>query len=60
MKILKEEAIELFGSQTAVAEALGISIQAVSQWEKGQPIPEKQAYRIRYVLKPEAFEDTAA
>jgi len=60
MKISKEEAIALFGSRTALADALGITIQAVGQWDD-DAIPEKQAMKIRYVLKPEAFEgETAA
>lgn len=59
MKISKDEAIALFGSRRELADALGISIQAVGQWDDDE-IPEKQAMKIRYVLKPEAFEDTAA
>jgi DNA-binding transcriptional regulator YdaS (Cro superfamily) len=57
MEISKEQAIALFGSQAKLAEALDIFPAAVSQWKAGQPIPEKQALRIRYVLKPESFSD---
>lgn len=60
VEISKEQAIELFGTQVALAEALGISQPAVALWKDGKPIPQKHAYRIRYELKPEAFEGTAA
>lgn len=56
MEILKEEAIALFGSQAALARALDISPAAVSQYRDGEPIPEKQALRLRYEIKPEAFQ----
>lgn len=45
----KREAIEQFGSGAALARALGITKQAVSQWPEDR-IPEKQELRIRYVL----------
>jgi DNA-binding transcriptional regulator YdaS (Cro superfamily) len=51
----KERAVKLFGTQAALAKALGITRSAVAQWLPGQPIPEIQAMRIRFVLKPEAF-----
>ena len=54
MTISKEQAVEMFGSRQALADALGISIQAVGQWRDDR-IPEKQAMRIRYELKPELF-----
>ena len=61
MKILitKEEAIEMFGSQAGLARALGIYRQAVSQWRDGEPIPQEQALRIRYQLRPECFDKSA-
>lgn len=55
LHITKERAIELFGSPTALAEALGIERANVYMWEDGKPIPQKHALRIRYELKPEAF-----
>jgi len=58
MQISKAEAIDLFGSRKALAEALQISIQAVGQWPDDK-IPEKQALKIRYTLKPEAFQSAA-
>lgn len=56
IEIVKERAVELFGSQTALANALNITKSAVSQWPEGRKIPENHALRIRYVLKPDAFE----
>ena len=42
----KQEAIDLFdGSIRKLAEALGITEQAVSQW--GDEVPELRAYQIR-------------
>ena len=60
-QLIKEDAIALFGNQTLTAEALGMTRQGVGRWPDGKPIPDGPAYRIRYELKPEAFEkDTAA
>lgn len=53
--IMKEDAIALFGSKSNLARALGIYRQAVSQWRDGHPIPQVQAMKIRYQLKPEQF-----
>lgn len=53
-QISKARAVELFGNQRTLAQALGITEGAVSKWPDG-PIPSKQALRIRYELKPEAF-----
>lgn len=52
---MKEDAIALFGSKSNLARALGIYRQAVSQWRDGHPIPQVQAMKIRYQLKPEQF-----
>lgn len=59
IKITKEEAVGLFRTQAGLARALGIERQAVSQWKDGEPIPEKQALRIRYQLRPECFDKSA-
>lgn len=59
MEITKEKAIELYGSRVRLAEALGISKAAISQWADGEPIPEAQALKIRFILKPEAFDENA-
>jgi transcriptional repressor of cell division inhibition gene dicB len=42
------EAIELFGSRRELAEELGISRAAVSQW--GEDVPELREYQIRLIL----------
>ena len=51
-EILKEDALALYPTLTALADALGITKGAVSQWEDGKPIPEKQALMLRYVVAP--------
>lgn len=43
----KKDVIDHFGTQRAVAKALGISDAAVSQWK--EVIPEKDAYRLEAV-----------
>lgn len=60
MQIVKEQAVIMFGSQSALARALGISPAAVAQWKPGKPIPEAQALKIRYQLKREEFEGPSA
>lgn len=53
--ITKAEALAAYDGDTlALANALGISRSAVYQWADG-PIPEAQALKLRYVLKPEVF-----
>lgn len=42
------EAIELLGSVKEIADALGISVQAVYQW--GDSVPRLRAYEIREVV----------
>jgi DNA-binding transcriptional regulator YdaS (Cro superfamily) len=43
-----EKAIEIVGSQRALAESLGVSLQAVNQWVNGKrPIPPKRAFDIQ-------------
>jgi len=51
----KDEAKNLFGSSKAVAEALGISRQAVSRW--GDSIPPLRAYQIREIISERKEED---
>lgn len=55
-RLTKREAIALFKTAKGLAEALGVSKSAVSQWPDG-PIPVKHDLRIRYELKPERFKD---
>lgn len=45
----KDEAIKLFdGSVRKLADALGITEQAISQW--GENVPELRVYQIRELL----------
>lgn len=49
----KQEAIELFGGNVrALAEALGITEQAVHQW--GERVPELRVYQIKEKMAGEA------
>lgn len=45
----KKEAIEIFGSARALANAIGITEQAVSQW--ADIVPELRAYQIRELAR---------
>ena len=60
----KQKVVEYFGSQRAVARALGISDAAVSQWK--EIIPEKDAHRLELVtsgvlkFQEKAYRKTAA
>ena len=45
-------AITLAGNATALAELLGITLSAISQW--GENVPELRIYKLRE-LKPEWF-----
>lgn len=57
MDITRTQAIELFGSAIKLAEALGYkSRHAVYMWPKDGPIPELALKKIRYELKPKAFD----
>ncbi|RKZ03479.1 hypothetical protein DRQ25_17740 [Candidatus Fermentibacteria bacterium] len=53
--ITKSEAIGMFRTTGGLAKALGIRSQAVSQWADDKPIPQVQAMKIRYQLRPELF-----
>ena len=53
-RISKQESIALFTTAKELAQALGISKSAVSQWSEG-PIPQNHDLRIRYELRPEHF-----
>lgn len=56
MSISREQAIALYGSAQALADALGYtSRHAVYMWPKGGPIPREPYLRLRYELKPGAF-----
>lgn len=57
--ITKEQALAAYDGDTqALADALGITRSAIYQWTDG-PIPEAQALKLRFVLKPDAFKAAA-
>jgi DNA-binding transcriptional regulator YdaS (Cro superfamily) len=47
-----DEAVEFFGSQKALAEAIGISPSAVYQW--GETIPPSRRQSVRMAMKERA------
>lgn len=49
-----KQAIERAGTATALAQILGISPGAVSQW--GEDVPDRRVWQLR-VLRPEWFAD---
>lgn len=53
----KSDAIEHFGSATALAEALKISKGAVSQW--GETVPEGSAYKLQFITGGKLQVDTS-
>ena len=55
MDIYKRDVLSVFGTQQAVADALGIGRTAVTNWPDDKPIPERHALRLRYELRPDIF-----
>lgn len=56
--VTKEQAIALYGSVKALQAALGLKTHsAIYMWPDGQPIPDAHALRLRYQLRPEAFDE---
>lgn len=56
--ITKRVAVDIFGTQAELARCLGLkSRQNVSRWRWDEPIPEWAYLKIRFVLKPELFND---
>lgn len=55
MDIQKKQAIAAYGTQQALADALGISRTAVTMWSEDRPIPNEHALRLRYELRPDIF-----
>ena len=57
MKISKQDASALYGSQSKLARALQIAPAAVSRWPDDKPIPELQTLKLRFVLKPKGVRE---
>ena len=54
--ITRQQAINLYGSATSLANALGYkSRHAIYMWSKTGPIPREPYLILRYELKPCAF-----
>tara|TARA_R110002033_G_scaffold67835_2_gene118929 strand:+ start:864 stop:1130 length:267 start_codon:yes stop_codon:yes gene_type:complete len=51
MNILKEDAIQIFGSNKNLSTALGIKHSAVSQWKAGEFIPAERGRQIRDLVE---------
>jgi hypothetical protein len=57
MPLTREQAIALFDGVEPLRSALKLkSRSTIYMWKPGEPIPEPHDLRIRYVLKPEAFD----
>lgn len=55
--LTRQQAIDLYGSAAALADALGYaSRHAVYMWPKDR-VPREPFLRLRYELKPDAFDD---
>lgn len=64
-----ERAIEHFGSNTALAKAIGVVPMNVSHWINGRPVPVTRAIQIEYAsggavkaaeLRPDVFRQISA
>ena len=55
MLILKDVLPHFNGKKSELADALGISKQAISKWDEDKPIPELQEKKLRYEILPETF-----
>lgn len=60
MDIYKKDAIAPYGTQQALADALGIGRTAVTMWADDKPIPKEHELRLRYELRPDVFGVKAA
>jgi len=56
--MMKQEAIDAFGSIRKLAEAIDVTEQAVHQW--GENVPELRGYQIRVILAERAIEERGA
>lgn len=50
-----KRAIDLAGSQKALAEILAITVSAISQW--GEDVPDRRMWQLR-VIRPEWFKES--
>lgn len=55
--MLKADVLARFKTQTAIAAALGITVQAVSQW--GEVVPETSALRLEKLTRSQLRMDAA-
>jgi len=46
-----DEALERFPTKAALADALGVTRQAITSWKEGE-IPERHALRLKYEVWP--------
>lgn len=46
------EALSHFKNKVALADALGVSKQAVSKWPLDEPIPEKHELKLKHEIIP--------
>jgi len=55
--ITRNQAVHLFGSVKALQGALGLKTHStIYMWGPDKPIPDVHALRIRYELRPDAFD----
>jgi len=52
----KNDALQHFGSERAIAEAIGISVQAVNKW--GDDVPPLRAYQLQEKIRAEQVKET--
>lgn len=55
-----QKALEHFKNKASLADALGISKQAVSKWKDDKPIPELQELKLRHEILPNINKDNTA
>ncbi|HHW4685779.1 MAG TPA: hypothetical protein ACQGQG_10935 [Xylella sp.] len=57
--IFKTEAIRLMGSVKALQIALGLETHsAICMWRNDRYIPDRHYLRLRYQVRPDAFDET--
>ncbi len=56
MEMKTEDAIRLFGTVRALADAIGVTEQAIYQW--GEDVPELRAYQIAAIAAQRPSTDT--